>query len=319
MASQNTSKHYTLETLAEGVYAAISKDGGAGVSNAGIVNLGDDTLVIDTFLTPTAADDLRRDAERLTGRAPRWVFNTHYHNDHVWGNQAFLPEAKIISTLKTRALIETAGKEEYDDYRRVTDERLRDALAQQAAATSNAQRTAAEMWVGYFGGLARDFPRLQVTLPTMLFENRLLLRGSKRRVELREFKEAHTGSDAVAYLPDDGIVFMGDLLFAGYHPYLGDGDPLRLLAVLRSIMDGTAEISKATRFVPGHGPVAAKDAVQKLIDYIQDCMDIARRLAQTEGRDLSDEPVPPKYEDWGLARFFPANINFLLSGAAKRY
>ncbi len=313
------SKHYRLETLADGVYAAIAKDGGSAISNAGIVDLGDATLIIDTFLTPTAAEDLRRDAERLTGRAPRWVVLTHYHNDHIWGAQAFRPEAQTVSTVKTRALIETAGKEEYDDYRAIAEEKLRDALAQQAAATSHTQRMAAEMWVGYFGGLVHDFPRLEVTLPTMLFENRLLLRGSKRRAELVAFEGAHTGSDVVVYLPDDGIVFMSDLLFAGFHPYLGDGNPDRWLEVLHSILDGSAEIANARVFVPGHGPAATRDDVQLLIDYIQDCKQIARRLGDAEGRDVSDEPVPPKYASWGLSRFFPANLNFLMSGAAKRY
>ncbi len=308
----NDSKHYRLETLTEGVYAAIAKEGGAAISNAGIVDLGDATLIIDTFLTPTAAEDLRRDAERLTGRAPRWVVLTHYHNDHIWGAQMFRPEAQIVGTVKTRELIETAGKEEYDDYRAIAEEKLRDALAQQAAATSNTQRTAAEMWVGYFGGLVQDFPRLQITLPTMLFENRLLLRGSRRRAELIAFEGAHTGSDAVVWLPDDGILFMSDLLFAGYHPYLGDGSPDLWLEVLRSILDGTSALAKATRFVPGHGPVGTKDDVQLLIDYIQDCEQIARRLGDAEGRDVSDEPVPPKYASWGLSRFFPANINFLM-------
>ncbi len=105
MTVQNTSKHYILDRLSDGVYAAIAKDGGSAISNAGLVDLGDATLVVDTFLTPTAAEDLRAEAQRLTGRIPRWVINTHYHNDHIWGNQVFLPEATLISTVETYALI----------------------------------------------------------------------------------------------------------------------------------------------------------------------------------------------------------------------
>ncbi len=315
MAAANESKHYRLETLTDGVYAAIAKPGGAAVGGAGIVDMGDSTLVIDTFLTPSAAEDLRRDAERLTGRAPSRVVNTHYHNDHIWGNQVFVPEAQIISTAQTRALIETAGKEEYDDYRAIADEKLKDALAQRDAAKTDEQRTAAETWVGYFGGLSRDFPRLQVTLPTMLFENLMVLHGSKRNVELIEFRGAHTGSDSVAYLPDDGIVFMSDLLFAGFHPYLGDGSPDRWLEMLRSVLEGTAGVPNASRFVPGHGPVGTKDDVQRLIGYIQDCKEIAQALGANEAPDVSAQPIPEKYANWGLPRFFYANLNFLM----KRY
>ncbi len=315
MTSQNATRHYTLDLLSDGIYAAVARDGGAAIGNAGLVDLGDSTLVVDTFLTPAAAESLRADAERLTGRIPRWAVNTHYHNDHNWGNQAFLPQADLISSSETRALIQTAGKEEYDDYRAMADDRLKSLLAQQAAAATGEQRAALDLWIGYFDGLVRDFPRLRVTLPNLVFENRMVLYGSRRRAELIAFSGAHTGSDTIVYLPDDGIVFMSDLLFVGFHPYLGDGDPDRWLSVLRSILDGTAGIQNPSYFVPGHGPTATRADLSRLADYIQDCQRIARTLA-AEGRtgqaDVASTPVPEAFADWTMSRFFYANLRFLL-------
>jgi cyclase len=63
-----TSEHFELERLADGVYAAIATVDGAAYGNAGIVDLGEQTLVFDTFDSPRAADDLRVAAETLTGR-----------------------------------------------------------------------------------------------------------------------------------------------------------------------------------------------------------------------------------------------------------
>lgn len=315
MTSQNASPHYSLEQLTDGVYAALARDGGAAVGNAGIVDLGDSTLVIDTFLTPTAAEDLRLDAQRLTGRAPDRVVNTHYHNDHIWGSQVFQPEADLISTVQTRELIRTAGQEEYDYYRSVADDRLKNLQAQQANAKTAAQRAELELMIGFFSGLKRDFPRLRVTLPNQVFENRMVLYGSRRRVELIAFAGAHTGSDAVVYLPDDGIVFMSDLLFAGYHAYLGDGDPERWLEVLGSISDGSAGIPSAVRFVPGHGPTGTLDDLHRLAEYIRSCQQIARTLA-ADGKDgqpdVNATPIPEAYNGWMLRRFFYANLSFLL-------
>jgi cyclase len=315
MTLENAVQHYGLDLLSDGVYAAIARDGGSAISNSGLVDLGDSTLVIDTFLTPTAAEDLRRDAQRLTGQSPRWVVDTHYHNDHIWGNQAFLPEADIISTAETRDLIRTAGKEEYDEYRAITDERLKDFQARQAAAETDAQRAAFEMWIGYFGSLKRDFPRLRVTLPNLVFEKRMNLYGSRRWAELVAFSGAHTGSDTVVYLPDDGILFMSDLLFVGFHPYLGDGSPERWLEVLRSILDGTAGIQNARVFVPGHGPTGSLADLQRLVDYIQACQGIAQALA-AEGKvspeDVASTPIPDAYRNWTMPRFFYANLRFLL-------
>jgi cyclase len=322
MTSENTSRHYALEHLCNGVYAAVARDGGAAIGNAGIVDLGDSTLIVDTFLTPTAAEDLRADAQRLTRRLPHWVVNTHYHNDHIWGNQVFLPQADLISTVETRALIETAGHEEYTDYRAITDNRLNEMLAQRAATKANGQQqpAALELMIGYFSGLARDLPRLQVTVPTVLFEKRMVLHGSRRRVEIMEFRGAHTGSDAVVYLPDDGIVFMSDLLFIGVHPYLGDGNPDRWVDVLRSIAAGSAGIEVASRFVPGHGPAGTVTDLEQVVDYIKQCQHIARALAaegRTKEEDILSTPVPGDFANWKLARFFQANLRFLLEKYQK--
>ncbi len=314
---ENTSQHYSLDRALEGVYAVIAKAGGAAVGNAGLVDLGDSTLVIDTMLTPSAAEDLRADAERLTGRVPRWVFNTHYHNDHIWGNQAFLSDADIISTVETRALIETAGHEEYTDYRSITDERLNQMLAERAAAKANGEPPAAlELMIGYFSGLARDLPRLQVTVPSITFEKRIVLHGSRRRVELIEFMGGHTGSDSIVYLPDDGIVFMSDLLFIGFHPYGADGSPSQLLNILRSITDGSAGVPTSARFVPGHGPIGSVEDVFQLIDYIEQSQQLARQLVaegKTSPSDIAATPIPADYVNWTLPRFFYANLQFLVN------
>lgn len=321
MASQNVSKHFTLDMLCDGVYAAFARDGGAAISNAGLVDLGDSTLVIDTFLTPSAAEELRADAQRLTGRTPGRVVNTHYHNDHIWGNQVFLPEADLISTIETRVLIQTAGKGEYNDYRAITSDRLKELLSQKAAAQTGAQRTALDLMIGYFTGLEHDFPRLRVTLPNLVFEKRMGLYGSRRRAELIAFSGAHSGSDTVVYLPYDGIVFMSDLLFVGFHPYLGDGSPDRWLEVLHSILDGTAGIENTERFVPGHGPTGTRTDLERLADYIYDCQHIAQRLVdegKTSQSDVASTPIPAAYADWTMPSFFYANLRFLIEKKPKR-
>lgn len=70
--------------------------------------------------------------------------------------------------------------------------------------------------IGVFAGLVQDFPRLQVALPNIIFDGRMAFYGSRRRVELVAFSGAHTRSDTVAYLSDDGIIFMYDRLWP--HP-----------------------------------------------------------------------------------------------------
>src|SRR6266567_787878 len=104
-----TSKHFRLEKLAEGVYAALAIDGGGAMCNAGIVDLGDRALVFDTFWTPEASLDLLTAAEQLTGHAVVYIVNSHYNADHVNGNQVFAPATTIISTSRTRELLIERG------------------------------------------------------------------------------------------------------------------------------------------------------------------------------------------------------------------
>jgi cyclase len=99
------SSFFRIEPLVEGVYAAIAADEDGAPGNAGIVNLGGETLIFDTFLIPQEAQDLRAAAEHLTHLPVGWVVNSHWHGDHVSGNHVFAPSAAIISTSKTRQLM----------------------------------------------------------------------------------------------------------------------------------------------------------------------------------------------------------------------
>jgi cyclase len=104
------SKHFLLNHVAEGVFAAISVPGSGSVGNAAIIDLGDSTLVVDTFTTIQAAEDLQAAAMYLTGNSVSYVINTHWHSDHTSGNQVFTPKAQIISTCTTREIMATFGK-----------------------------------------------------------------------------------------------------------------------------------------------------------------------------------------------------------------
>ncbi|MGZ4123740.1 MAG: MBL fold metallo-hydrolase, partial [Tumebacillaceae bacterium] len=81
IATLPNSEYFTLQQVADGVYAAISKEGTGSWANAGIIDLGDQTLIFDTFATPKAAEDLRKAAELLTGRSTCIVINSHDHID----------------------------------------------------------------------------------------------------------------------------------------------------------------------------------------------------------------------------------------------
>jgi len=303
------SKHFMIHGITNGVYAIIAKDGGAAISNAGIVDLGGQVVVFDTFLTPQAAMDLRLFVEEILGQKPQIVVNSHYHNDHIWGNQVFEPKAMIISSGKTRELISTEGMEEYQWHSANAAQKLDSFRNQFINASDEVQRNQLSMWIGYYEGLVEAMPYLSVCLPKITFRNRLELFGKTKSAQLFTYEGAHTGSDTVLYIPQDGIVFLGDLLFVGCHPYLADGDPIQLLKTLDELIR-----LGATIFVPGHGPVGTMDDLKLMIAYIEDCLDTAQMILDGGGDDedsLSNLKIGENYEHWRLSQFYELNIRFL--------
>ena len=302
------SKHFTLQQVAESVYAAIATDGGAAICNAGIIDLGEQVVVFDTFLTPQAARDLRQAAINLFGRTPQIIVDSHWHNDHIWGNQVFANEAQILSSRRTRQLIASEGPKEVEQFTANAAQQLVSYQAQYKNA-SDEQRYQLKLMLGYYEGLAEAMPHLSLCLPSVTFDQRLTLHGTKRSAELISFEGAHTASDTVLYLPQEGVLFMSDLLFIDFHPYLGDGDPQGQQAALHELIQMEAKC-----FVPGHGPLGTRDDVQLLVEYIDYCTETAKALVDEgdgyEGK-IAGLKIAERYQHWKLAYFFSTNISFL--------
>jgi glyoxylase-like metal-dependent hydrolase (beta-lactamase superfamily II) len=309
------SKHFELEALAPGVYAAICGDRGAGVGNAGFVDLGDRVLAFDTFLTPQAATDMKALAAALTGRQPELVINSHYHNDHIWGNQVFLPKALILASEGARELIKTEGQEEYDYYGAQSAGRYAELCEQYEQSDDATERENLIPWLDYYRGLAEAFPDLKMCPPQITVPDRLTIYGSRRRADLLTYKNGHTGSDSILYLPQDQILFAADLLFVQCHPFFVEADPFKLIAILEGI-----EEMDFTKIVPGHGPVGTKEDVSTLIDYVRGCIATAECMI-AEG-DVDEEAIaaleiPSPYESWKIPHFYQMNMRHLLEFLAE--
>jgi glyoxylase-like metal-dependent hydrolase (beta-lactamase superfamily II) len=299
------SKHFSLRQVADGIYAAIHTEGGSAICNAGLVDLDGLLLVFDTFLTPQAAEDLYQFALVQFHQAPQIVINSHYHNDHIWGNQVFIREANIISSAKTYQQFDTLGLEEFEWYSANAPKKLDEIQKQYQQSTDVEAQAALVGMLGYYEGLVEALPSLKVCKPNLTFEKQLHFYGDQRFAQLITFEGAHTGSDSVLYLPQDGVLFTGDLLFVNAHPYLSEGDPSLLLDVLNRLLTFDASI-----FVPGHGPIGTAEDIHLMIGYVEDCLRIGKELALTGVDDevLSKIEIPKKYAGWIMPHMFQGNL-----------
>jgi glyoxylase-like metal-dependent hydrolase (beta-lactamase superfamily II) len=268
--------------------------------------MGDQTLIFDTFHVPEAAADLRRAAAALTGRSEvRYVVNSHWHNDHVSGNQVF-PEAAILATHTTRDLMIA---------RTGTPQEEREGVA--AGIRGREERLQVEQDPAKRQGLAYGLAEARSVLevvesirlvpPTITFSDRLTLSGSSRTAELVCPGGGHSESDAYLYLPAEGILFAGDLVAVQFHPFIGQ-PPAAWLAILDHL-----QALRIERIVPGHGPLGAAADIAAMRTYITDMEALARDLVGrgVPANALAEVPVLPAYADWEAANVADWNLKLL--------
>ncbi len=307
-----TSPYFQLEQLAEGVWAAIVARGTGAWGNAGIVALGERTLVFDTFLTPAAARDLRSAAESLTGQPVRYVVNSHYHMDHMHGNGVF-DDATIITTEKTRERIAVRGAEILARMRERPDD-LASLDSEIASAATSELADDLRVLQGDYRALYAALPELTLRLPDITFEQRLTLHGTERTIEALSFGGGHTSSDAFLFLPAERIAFLGDLLGVRMHPSFGQADLEQWDEILERI-----EALDIQTVVPGHGPVGALDDVATLRQYLFDIetlVDEAIVRGET-AEQIAALPPPAAYAAWGARTIYTDNLRHLYGLLAR--
>ncbi len=249
------SEHFELQELAEGVYAALGRAPGPTFSNAGFIDLGDQTLVLDAFELPAAGADLRAAAQNLTGRPVTAVILSHVHGDHSVGLQAFAPETPILSTPTIRDNLPAAVGwiAEFQENPAELEAAIDAERERLAAAPEGPQRANIARTVNRLEHLLAALPGLTFPRPDVTFEGRLLFHGSRRTVEVHTVEPGHTASDVYLLLPQDRICFMGDLGFFQSQPFMAYCDPEAWKGWLEQ-----AEGFDVDTFMPGHGPVGTK-------------------------------------------------------------
>jgi len=255
---------FEIQKVADGVYIAMRRPTApmAVGSNAAIIINDDHVVVVDTHYTPSAARALLAEIKQLTHKPVRYVVNSHWHNDHVQGNQAYFNVfpggVEFISSHATREDIEKKAipsvKQELENLPQQiaqAEEQLARGVGPdgQPVTAEQAQNRRAQLEVrrAYLGELRE----LQISLPTITFERSLVLHREPRPIHVLFFGRGHTRGDVVVYLPKEKVLITGDLVTtANGWPFPRDSYPAAWARTLRSI----AELD-FTRLIPGHGAV----------------------------------------------------------------
>jgi cyclase len=240
-----------LLDVGNGCYAYLQPDGSWGWSNAGLVVDSGQSLLVDTLfdikLTGEMLAAMRRAEPKAAARIDA-VVNTHSNGDHYFGNE-LVADAEII-----------ASKACDEEMRRDEAANLRAKLMRDATQLGDAGKFIAEIFAPF------NFEGLKPALPTRTFETELTWEVGNKTVRMINVGPAHTGGDVIVHLPDDRIVYTGDILFIGGHPLIWAGPVGNWIKACDLIMAMDVEV-----IVPGHGPITEKRgvaAVKSYLDYI---------------------------------------------------
>ena len=316
MANDNLieSKHFILGQLTNGVYACIHKPGGAAYSNAGIIDLGDRTLLVDTFDTMVAGRDLRRVAEALFTRPVDTIVLTHAHSDHWIGASVFDASTTMFASKTVRQVCLEWGEEIVKEFQDATgwEEWLKETEEHLRTEEDERVRVGLEKSITRTRYAMAEIAEFQPRYADQTFEDTVAFQGNKRNAELRSLGRGHSEDDAVLLLPQDRIAFIGDIGFFDTQPFFGFCDIDLYRRQLLFFQDSDFQV-----LVPGHGPVGSKDDIALQLEYFDVMEGLVGKVAQRGGsfEEAIQITLPEPFNKWltgGMERF-KVNVRYLFA------
>jgi len=215
------------------------------------------------------------------------LVNTHANGDHTWGNQ-LVGGARMVASKQTA--------EEMMELPPSVLESLPE-LAPQMGPTG-------EFMLEIFGKF--DFAGIELTPPTETFAANFDLRVGAKYVQLLVVGPAHTRGDTLVFVPDDRVLFSGDILFHGGHPIVWAGPISNWVGACDRILGMDVDV-----IVPGHGPLADKNAIRELRSYFEYIEAEARKRfkAGMSALEAARDIALDKYASWGDPERVVVNVD----------
>lgn len=299
----------SIRKVGDGLYATISdrSKGLQTICNGGFLIGKDASLLLEGFGSPAGAS-FQYDTLRTLSKAPiMGALDTHYHYDHVTGNVFY--GANGISLWAHAAV----AKRMFDSYGAMQGVDRAAFLAPLEATAKNAKTEVARKHAAELATTIGNIFNV-VNSSVLAFPNRPL-DPAKLPVKLDlggltaivETYPGHSGTDLIVRVPEQNVVYTGDLLFNHLYPVAFDAQAT--VSGWRSTLKTFLSYDKDTIFVPGHGQIGGREAVLLSADLFDDVAAQAEKMYRSgvPAEDAADQYVAPeKYRDvtifaWNLS------------------
>lgn len=238
------------------------------ISNAGYVVTATGVVVIDALGSPQLARELIAQVTQRTGKRITHVIVTHYHADHIYGLQEFRKAgARILAHQGAREYL-------HSDTARSRLAASRIELAPWIDAGT--ELVPADEWLA--GPVDLDIGGV--------------------RLQVRPVGPAHTPEDLVVFLPQERVLFAGDMVFRGRVPFVGQADSRQWIAALETLLAMDPAV-----VVPGHGPMST--SARQDLELTRDYLAYLRSTMGAAAREM--EPFDAAYAkvDWSRFEHLP--------------
>ena len=311
-AQTANSNLFTIEKVADGVFAALAKPAALTNSNAAIFVLSRDVLVVDAHSKPSAAASMIAQIKKeVTDKPVRYLVNSHFHWDHTQGDVAYKSanaKVEIIASDTTKQLMTQLQrdrlKESLDSVPGMIDtlkQRLSRAKTQQ-------DRDWAIEQLRQLAAYQQEMKSYPLELPTVTFAKTHVIKDVTGDLELAFNGKAHTAGDIQVFSPTKKVVASGDAII-GFLPNLNDGYPRPWPKTIDSVAAWKFE-----HIIAGHGSVQhGRDRMGQFRNYIEDLTARVER-AKKAGTPLAElqktitSASLPTLQSGGFASFVADNL-----------
>jgi len=236
---------YRTTTLSDTVSMVQARGGNVAVS-AGE----DGVFIIDDQYKPSI-DQLLAAIGSISDSPVRFVINTHYHGDHVGGNEAIGEGGGVIIA--------------HDNIRK---------------------RMSASQFNHFMDSETPAWP--DAALPVVTFNDRVTLHLNGEAVTAYHVPRGHTDGDSIIHFPESNVLHMGDIYFNGLYPYIDLDAGGTVQGMIGAVELGLELADEETKIIPGHGPLTDRAGMQ---GYLAMLVEIRDRVQALIDQGMSREQV----------------------------
>ena len=257
---------FEITEVRPGIWHAVGTGAMNVGANAAIVDLGESLLLVDSHITPAAAWVLLDELSPLTPKPVRYVVNTHFHFDHIHGNQVFGDDVEILGHETTYDVVASGGSVSgtaWDAFVGTIPEQIA-TLESQLEAAAEADRAEIADALARTRAYQKALESITPVAPTITLDRRMTLHRGGQEIQLLFMGYGHTAGDVVVFMPEQKVLMTGDLIPAGL-PFMGDGYP-EWGDTIRAFAELDFDL-----VLPGHGPpFEDKAKLEYLAAYLDD-------------------------------------------------